>query len=171
MKFRTTLLSKILFYYLFSLVVLIVLLLVVFQQHFRLDPNSIIRNESQEHLRSVVRLINHELHNSTEDQWKEILDRFSEAYDLKFQFCLDGCRLVFGDHYAIPEQVRKRIEEIQPPPLPEENPMMGNRPFGESGKQGRGRGMGMHRGCGFWRAIAHFLNERKIRDCTGWASR
>jgi len=107
---RTSLFAKIFLWFFLSLVVLIGVLWAAADLRFRLIPRLPALGRSQQRVEAVGRLISHELSTVFRGGWNEVLDRYSEAYQLDFILCSnDGGRLA-GKDIPIPPTVLARID-------------------------------------------------------------
>ena len=106
---RTTLFTRILFWFFMSLVVLGGVLFGFFNLQFRLGPQSPLLGKSGNRIAAVGELISHELRGAFRGEWNVILDRYSDAYQMDFVLCSnDGHRLA-GKDVPIPPKVIEKI--------------------------------------------------------------
>ncbi|MFC1888387.1 sensor histidine kinase [Thermodesulfobacteriota bacterium] len=115
MTFRFSLFSKILVTFFINLVLIGLFLAFSFNLRFRLAPESPLRGETGDRLRTVERLISQELNESSQDKWDSILARYSDAYAVGFLLLSPSGHWIAGEAVAIPPVVEEKIAEMGRP--------------------------------------------------------
>jgi two-component system sensor histidine kinase CpxA len=121
MKFRRSLFMRILFWFFINLVVIVVVLLGVFNLRLRPDPHSMLRGLFGGGMFPTSLLIRRELTDRPRNEWKAILKRFADVYDVEFRLISPDGRDLSGGRSPVPDPVMKKIEELgrRVPNLPE----------------------------------------------------
>jgi len=125
MKLRSSLFTKIILWMLLNLLILSIVLFGVFNIHFKLNQDSLLRSQSSKQLKTVRHLISYDLENANQKDWDNILKRYSELYEVDFMIVDIKGEVSFGRIFKIPAQVREEIlnlnnrnerSGIEPPP-------------------------------------------------------
>jgi two-component system, OmpR family, sensor histidine kinase CpxA len=140
MNIRFPLYAKILLWFFLNLLVLAAAFYLVFQIQFRAGMDSFLMSQASERMQSVSEIIGSELNATPRTQWNEVLERFSQAYQVQFfLFRADG-QQVAGEPISLPSAVLAKVTEPRSAPLGR-GPAQGrgppagrgrNRPFGSA---------------------------------------
>lgn len=119
MPIRLPLSVKILLWFFLNLAMLAVGFLLLLNAQFRFDLNWVFASSARQRVDAVRDLIVGELNTTSPDEWEHVINRFSNAYNVRFSlFEANGDHLL-GAVPDLPAEVRARI---LPPPRPGELP-------------------------------------------------
>jgi len=123
MKLSFPLYVKMLVWFFLNLVLLVFIGLLFFKAQFHLGLDTLFLGQARERIQSVANVINTELNQTSKTNWNAILQRFSDAYHVRFcLFGMDGNQLA-GPPTLIPMEVQDRLQR----PLRANGPMRRNR--------------------------------------------
>lgn len=111
---RLPLSAKILIWFFLNLTVLAVAFALLFNAQFHFDLEWVFASSARQRVDGVRALIVSELNSSHPDDWDAVIDRFSEAYNVRFSLFESSGRHLIGPVAELPEEVRQRIM----PPAP-----------------------------------------------------
>ena len=118
-KSASSLLTKILCWFFLNLTLVAVALAVFFALQPQVNLHAIFGQEGSNRLRTTGMLISHDLHQTSQADWSEILARHSTIHKVDFALVLEN-----GSHFSsidmdFPEEVEKRVRDAlrrKPPP-------------------------------------------------------
>lgn len=113
---RFSLFTKIMLWFFLNLLFLALVLIFVFNSELRFSPGF-----SPNRLEALARLITDETLDKTRTERDEILERFTEVYQVEFFIFDDSANQLAGRETALPEQVSKALTSIRAPgpPMPQ----------------------------------------------------
>ena len=120
MRARLPLYGKILVWFFLNLVLLAAVFVLLFHAQFSFNLDWFLAGGARERLEAVRNLIVGELNSTAPDEWESVIDRYSEAYRVRFALLDDDANPLLGDVGAIPAEVRERI--LAPPTFPGARP-------------------------------------------------
>lgn len=144
MKLRLPLYARFLVWLALNLVLLATVFWLLVRTEFRLD--SLVAGVAGERVQQVADVIFGELRTRPKEDWTSTLERFGEAYGVKFALVGDQHEIIAGAPLELPDEVRQRIRggrggrggprgEGGPPP---EGPRPDSRPVGPPPEGGPG---------------------------------
>ena len=115
---RLPLPAKILLWFFLNLALLIGLVGLLANAEFHFDPNWVFATNARERVDAMRNLIVGELNTTSPQEWDQVLERFEDAYHVRFSlFDEDGNRLI-GAPDKLPAEVRARMTaRLHTPPL------------------------------------------------------
>ncbi len=130
-RLRFPLYAKILLWFFLNLLCLGLVFYGVFRAQFRLGLDSLLIGHAGDRIQAVSELIAAELDAAPAAQWDEVLERFTDAYQVHFLlFRLDGSQAA-GEPTLLPPEVRAKIMTMRGPgPLAGRGPPPGRGPLG-----------------------------------------
>jgi two-component system, OmpR family, sensor histidine kinase CpxA len=126
MHIRFPLYAKILLWFFLNLLVLAAAFYLVFQLQFRAGMDSFLMTQASERMQSVSEIIASELNATASTQWNEVLQRFSQAYQVRFFLFRGDGQQVAGEPISLPSAVLAKVVDRR------------NAPLGRGPAQGRG---------------------------------
>ncbi len=119
MRVRLPLYGKILTWFFLNLVIVSAVVAALFTAQFRFTLDWIFFNAgARERLEAVRDLIIGELETTFPDDWEQVLQRYNEAYKVRFAVFDDDAAPLVGGFAQLPPEVRRRIVERMPQPIP-----------------------------------------------------
>ncbi len=115
MRFRLPLYAKILVWFFLNVVLLAAVFTFLFTAEFSFNLDWFLASGARARIEAVRDLIVGDLNSTPPDEWPQILERYSEAYHVKFRLLDDDGRQLIGDPAELPKEVRDRIEGRLPP--------------------------------------------------------
>ena len=92
MKLRFPLYGKILLWFFLNLILIAGAFYLFVQAQFHFGLDSLVAGRAGDRVQAVADVIVAELRDSPREEWKDVLKRFSEAYQVEFYlFRTDGC--------------------------------------------------------------------------------
>ena len=113
MKLRSSLFTKIILWMLLNLLILSIVLFGVFNIHFKLSPDSLLRNQSSKQLWTVRNLISYDLKHAEQNEWGTILNRYSELYEVDFMILNKNGDVIYGKVFKIPPRVKEEVLKLK----------------------------------------------------------
>lgn len=121
MNLRFPLYGKILAWFFLNLVLLVVTAYLLVQGQFHFGLDSLLAGRAGARVQAVADLIVAELRDSPREQWSEVLNRFTEAYQLEFYlFRTDGQQVV-AKPVTVPVELREKLFDRRGGPGPKFN--------------------------------------------------
>ncbi len=111
LRFRLPLYAKILAWFFLNAVLLAAVFAFLFTAEFNFTLDWFLASGAQARIESVRDLIAGELNTTPPDEWQQIVDRYSEAYHVRFTLFDDAANHLVGDVVDLPPAVRDRILE------------------------------------------------------------
>jgi two-component system, OmpR family, sensor histidine kinase CpxA len=113
-RLRVSLFAQIIFWFFLNLLFLAALLWLFFS--FRFDPRlpSFLRSGTR--IESITGLVEEETNNKTRAERDEILQRYTQIYNVEFFLFDNAGRQLAGREIALPEEIRSEITRFEPPP-------------------------------------------------------
>jgi two-component system, OmpR family, sensor histidine kinase CpxA len=128
MKPFSSLFTKILLWFFMNLALVSLVLIVFFSVHSQLDLHTLLGRETFDRMRIAGRLIAYDLHQVPRDNWRDVLARHGEIYQVDFALVLADGEKVQSKNTNVPEAVMEMVTdafrpkpphgEFPPPPKP-----------------------------------------------------
>lgn len=109
MKVRLPLYAKILGWFFLNVVALVAVVALLFNAQFLFDVDWLLASGARQRIEAVKNLIVGELNTTPPDQWPEVIDRYNDAYDIRFSVYDDEGNPLLGREGPLPPRVRERI--------------------------------------------------------------
>ncbi len=109
MRIRLPLYVKILLWFFLNVVLLAAVIGLLFNAQFSFDFDWFLTSGARARVEVVRDLIVGELNNVPPDEWQQVLDRYSDAYKVRFSLVDDDGHRLIGDVVELPQEVRDRI--------------------------------------------------------------
>jgi len=109
MRVRLPLYAKILLWFFLNVVLLAAVFAFLFNAQFSFNLDWFLAGGAQARIEAVRKVIVDELDNTPPQGWQQVLDRYSEAYNVRFSLVDDEARYMIGDTVEMPKEVRDRI--------------------------------------------------------------
>ncbi len=147
-RMRLPLYLKILFWFFLNLLVLSGVIVLLFQIQFRLNLDWLLYTGARERIDAARDLIVGELNVTPPDGWSQVMERFSDAYHVRFALFDEQVAPLVGQMSEVPLEVRERIlfgpnlgrrPVSSPGAAPAVNPSPPFEPGGDGRRRGRGR--------------------------------
>jgi two-component system sensor histidine kinase CpxA len=106
---RLPLYSKILFWFFLNLLIVGGAICALFIYQFRAGPEVLLNGPAGERVRAVGQLITDELNSQPSSEWSRILERFGEAYQVRFLLYRNDAMQLAGDSTSLPEPVAQKV--------------------------------------------------------------
>lgn len=120
MRLRLPLYGKILTWFFLNLLVVTAVVTALFTAQFHFNLDSIFFTAgARERLEAVRDLIIGELETTLPDEWEQVLQRYNDAYHVRFALFDDKADPLVGGIAELPPDVRKRLIERVPSPGPQ----------------------------------------------------
>src|SRR5262245_51203076 len=113
MRLRFSLFTRIILWFFVNLIALGLVLFVFFNLHFRLDPNSPLLGDSNNHIEAVVRRIASEVREASNEEREAILKRYSETWQVDFLLYANNGERLAGQEIPLPAEVQRRVTESE----------------------------------------------------------
>lgn len=118
MKLRFPLYAKILFWFFLNVVFLCAVFFVVARGQFHFGLDALISGPAGGRLQTVTQLIAGELRDRPQKDWNAVLQRFTEAYKVRFRIFRNDGQQLAGEPVTLPPEVRARMNERHGPTPP-----------------------------------------------------
>lgn len=115
MTIRLPLSAKILIWFFLNLTILAAVFVLLFNAQFRFNLDWVFASSAGQRVEAVRALIVGELNTRAPDEWGSVLERFSEAYGVRFSLFEPNGRHLIGSVTELPQQVRERLRGGGPP--------------------------------------------------------
>lgn len=115
MNVRFPLFAKILAWFFLNLVFLGLVFYGFFRVQFPVGLDWLLAGRSGDRIRAVSEIISYELNRAAPSEWEEVLERYSQAYQVRFLVVRNDGEHVAGESLSLPVQVQARIAEGRPP--------------------------------------------------------
>lgn len=115
MTIRLPLSAKILIWFFLNLTILAAVFVLLFNAQFRFDLDWVFASSAGQRVEAVRALIVGELNTRAPDEWGSVLERFSEAYGVRFSLFEPNGQHLIGSFTELPPQVRERLRSGGPP--------------------------------------------------------
>jgi two-component system sensor histidine kinase CpxA len=106
---RFPLLARILAWFFLNLVLVVLLVGAFFHFEFRLGFDSLLLGQTDERIRAVREVLGPQLSEAPASQWDAILERFSDAYQVRFYLLAEDGHPLAGDPVVLPTEVQRRL--------------------------------------------------------------
>ena len=115
MTIRLPLSAKILIWFFLNLTILAAVFVLLFNAQFRFDLDWVFASSAGQRVEAVRALIVGELNTRAPDEWGSVLERFSEAYGVRFSLFEPNGEHLIGSVTELPPEVRERLKGGGPP--------------------------------------------------------
>ncbi len=110
--------AKILIWFFLNLTVLATVFILIFDAQFRFDLDWVFESNARQRVDAMRALIVGELNIVHPDDWDEVLERYSEAYRVRFSLFEANGEYLIGPVTELPPELRQRILVPTPTPAP-----------------------------------------------------
>lgn len=114
LSWRMPLAAKILLWLFLNLAVLATVFLLLFSAQFRLDLDWVFAGNARQRVEAMRALIVGELNTASPDDWAEVVERFSDAYGVRFSLFEPDGEYLIGRVQNLPDDVRGRLLSFAP---------------------------------------------------------
>ncbi len=101
---------KILLWFFLNVALLVAGFLLLFNAEYHFNLDWVFSNHAQQRVESMRDLIADDLNTQPPDEWDDVIDRFNDAYHVRFALFDDGGRHLLGSVDNLPAEVRARME-------------------------------------------------------------
>ncbi|MEA3211976.1 MAG: hypothetical protein QOE70_5033 [Chthoniobacter sp.] len=109
MRLRLPLYARILIWFFLNLVAVAAVVALLFNAQFLFNLDWLLATGARERIEAVRDLIVGELNTTPPDEWHRIVERYSEAYRVRFALLDEEGNQLIGDSTELPNEVRERI--------------------------------------------------------------
>jgi len=114
MRARLPLYAKILLWLFLNLALLATVFILLFNAQFRFDLGWVLASNASQRVDAMRELIVGELNTTPPDEWDRVLDRFSDAYHVRFSLFDDEGNHLIGTLGELPKEVQGRLSPARP---------------------------------------------------------
>lgn len=117
MKLKFPLYAKILSWFFLNVLFLCVVFFVVARGEFHFGLDALVSGPAGWRFQAVTRLISEELRARPQTEWNGVLQRFNDAYHMRFLLFRENGEQIAGEPATLPPEVRARVTEHHGPPM------------------------------------------------------
>ncbi len=128
MRARLPLYAKILLWFFLNLALLATVFVLLFNAQFRFDLDWVLASNASQRVDAMRDLIVGELNATPPDEWDRVIDRFGDAYRVRFSLFDDDGNHLIGSVDELPKEVRARLLPLRPSQRLETNRHRGGEP-------------------------------------------